>query len=413
MKPATQNKSSTLLALCPGTTGDLARAIDSTFRVTDPMLSLAVAFSVGGAVRSGRIKYKGCHANAYHAIIGPTGIGKTVAQNYAFTALIEAGLGDMLAGDFTSEAALISRLCTHPITLATFDELGLALQNMAEDRGGNRREVFACMLRAFSATNGVLLGKHYSPRTGASTQMSAAAPLLSIVGSSTPSSFFAGMTARAATDGLLGRFFCWFAGNLDPTAKERNRNEFILPVGVVAEYTGFATLKSGLTRPETQEARFADEPTVAFILESLERDIRLEQNEARRALIARGPELFLKLALALCDEHFHISAEAVCFAQELLEYLYTEAWDKCGDAIGRSKQEDQQLRLREKILQVIPIGRENAITRGAITRRTQSIKSADRKSILQDLIESDDVIEHEYYVDEISSRKASVFYRPG
>lgn len=407
------NNASTLLSLCPGTTGDLARAIDAVFRVTDPALALSVAFSVAGAVRAGRLKYKWCHANAYHCVVGLTGIGKTIAQNCGIQTIVEAELSDLLCGDFTSESALIHRLITNPITYAMFDEIGLALQNMAEDRGGNRREVFACILRAYSAANGVLLGKHYSPRTGASTQMSAPAPLLSIFGSSTPSAFFAGMTSRAAADGLLGRFFLWFAGNSDSKAKERDRREFAVPDSVQAEYTEFKAWQAGLLRPTTKEIIIESRALFDLILEEWERQIRLEKNENRRALIARAPELFIKLCIALTDSRCTVSTHAITFAQELLTALYADAWLSCEDALGRGKFADERLQVSEKFLAKIPFGSENKITKSELHRRTRrlGLRSFDRKDLLQELIESAQVTEFEAHDDDHTNVKTTYYYR--
>lgn len=400
---------------CPGSTGDLARAIDATFRVTDPLLSLSVAFSTAAAMRSGRIKHHSCHANAYHCVIGPTGCGKTTAQNYGTQVLVEAGFKDVLCGDFTSEAALIHRLTTNPITYASFDEIGLALQNMAEDKGGNRREVFATILRAYTATNGALLGKQYSPRNGSGAQqMMAEKPLLSISGSSTPSAFFAGMTSRAASDGLLGRFFVWFVGNLDPRAKEREKKDFVCPESVAKNALDFANWDTELIRPVAADVAIEDKSLFTLILEKREREVRLESDENLRALIARGPELFIKLCLALCDSDAFLDKRKIVYADELLSYLYDTAWSQCEDALGRGKRADERLQVRAKFLSKIPKGEDNKISKTELHKRTRKLglHSRERNDLLQELVESGEVVEFECDHDEYSNRKILFYFQP-
>lgn len=402
-----------LLETCPGTVGELARAINESLPANAPMIALANAFCVAGAMRSGRLQCRGIQANSYHVIVAPSGSGKTEAQKRAETTLIECGFTDYLMGDFTSEAALLLELQAQPQKILVIDEFGRALQEMAQSQG-YRGEALTTLFKIYSCSNSLYRGKSYAMSASGSPRprITIERPQVSVLGSSTPSAFFEGMSAKVALDGLLGRFFLWFARHQDEKSREAPK-QFNVPVCVMSESQLFLDWEKvgnlGLTFA-AKDIYCDNQKSFDIIWRGVVDRFRTEKIELKASMLARAAELFAKFCIALSGATGRLEFEALKYAKRLLETLYDHAWTQCAELMGNSQRDNEYFVKREKLLSKLSYERALSLTEiGEKTRR--GFSKRERKDMLDDLVETGDVDAIKVFKDEADTKGSTSYLR--
>jgi hypothetical protein len=384
-----------LLADCPGAVGDLARAINDSLPSNAPMIALANAFAVASTMRSQRLQCHGIQANSYHVMVALSGSGKTEALKRAELTLQACGFGKCLMGDFTSEAALLCELQDNPHRLLSIDEFGRALQEMTQSQS-YRGEALTTIFKIYSCSNSIYRGKSYAPPSSGSARprIIIEKPQVSILAASTPSAFFEGMNAKVALDGLLGRFFLWFAKHQDP--ESRIAPAFAVPESVASEadrFLDWPTEAGDIASREmlkTQEIEPHNQKVFDAIWKGVADQFRREPIELKASMLARAAELFSKLCIALTPPSGQISFDSARYAKELLAFLYAQAWTECGELMGSSKFDNEYYVKRSKLLSKLSYDLALSLTEiGERTRR--GFRKSERREILDDLIECGEV----------------------
>lgn len=339
-----------LLLGCPGLVGDLARAIDAGLPFSEPQISLGTAFAVMGALKSGHFACGTIHPHSYHGIVARAGLGKTQAQEIAARICEAAEQPELITGDSTSEAGLMNALIVSPRRLIVMDEFGRAFEQMGQDKGGYRQEVISVLLKLFSCGNSVYVGKNYASKDPLVINR----PLVSLLGGSTPHAFFAGMTPRLAHDGMLSRFFLWFAsGKSDKiqTSPFDMSNKLIMELARIKD----AGTPAGNISTEMvpKQITFENEQWFLDECEILALQARGKTNDLESAIFARQKEQYVKLCIALCDNHGVLSDKAARYADYLVEFLYAQTLEACVKSLGGGERELAETAYNERIQKFI------------------------------------------------------------
>lgn len=391
-----------LLAQCPGIVGDLARAIDAGLPYSEPQISLGTAFAVVGALKSGHFACGTIHPHAYHGIIARPGWGKTQAQEMAARICESAEQPDLITGDSTSEAGLINALIVSPRRLIIMDEMGRAFEQMGQDKGGYRQEVISMLLKLFSCANSVYIGKNYASKEPVVIPR----PMVSLLGGSTPHAFFAGMTPRLAHDGMLSRFFLWFASGKSQAMQTKPfelNNKILSELAKILDAGELAGNIS--TEMVPKQITFEKEKFFLELCANLALQTRSKTDDLESALFARQREQFIKLCIALSCGSGIVSDRAVTYAGTLTGFLYAQTLQKCVESLGGGERELAETALSERIYNYILAEGEktadNRIPAGMVCRKFRKGKT--RELAIEELIKQERVFV-------IKGLKASKYY---
>jgi len=377
-----------LLEECPGLVGDVARAIDRSFSFPEPQISLGTAFATIGALKSDRFAYGSMHCHGYHGIIARAGLGKTIAQDLAARICTIAEQPELITGDSTSEAGLISALIVSPRRLIIMDELGRAFEQMGLDKGGYRQELLSVLLKLYSCANGVYHGKNYANKEPVVIHR----PLVSMLGGSTPHAFFAGMTPRLAHDGMLSRFFLWFASG---ASIHHQTGDFCLPGSAVSELAAInenGQIVGNISNRRTP-CQIMFEDKTAFDLDLLRYDLqtRAYKGDLESSLFARAKEQFVKLCIALVDKNGLVGVDEVHYANQLLTFLYQQTLTQCEKLMGTGERDLTEAAYSDRIFAFISeqcaINNDGKVQASVVSREFRSGKA--RKIAIDELIEQE------------------------
>lgn len=204
---------STSYTLPPGLVGELAAYFHSTAvrPVQEVALSAAICFLAGVVGRSFNVS--GTGLNQYMLLIAKTGTGKEGIQK-GIARLVSAVrpqvpmVEDFIGpGAFASGQALIRVLDQRPCFLSVLGEFGITLQMLNDPRANAATQLLKRVLLDLYAKSGwedMLRSTAYSDQEKNTKNVHA--PAVTILGESTPETFFDGISASDIADGLIPRF---------------------------------------------------------------------------------------------------------------------------------------------------------------------------------------------------------------
>jgi hypothetical protein len=198
----------------PGILADMAGWITATAPKSQPELSLAAAIAMAAACTQ-RI-YRSNLSNftsLYLVMVAKSTEGKEHPQSCVERVLTAAGLEHLVAGSgYTSSGAVFSALLRQPAHLAIIDEIGKLLKLSRAKGNANSEAAIDKLVEAFGKLNGVMRPPVYSTMTMTQAQVAASSvervihnPAVSLLGATTPATFWSSLTDDLIQDGFLGR----------------------------------------------------------------------------------------------------------------------------------------------------------------------------------------------------------------
>lgn len=198
----------------PGILFDIAEFISAIAPKKQPELSLAAAIALA-AVCTQRIyrSNMGNFTSLYMVIVAKSTEGKEHPQGAVEKILTAANLGHLLAGSgYTSAGAVFSALLAQPSHIAIIDEMGKLLKMSRSKGNSNSEAAIDKLVEAFGKLDGVIRPPVYSTMTLNKTQRAAVGdamvihnPAITVLGATTPGTFYANLTDDLVQDGFLGR----------------------------------------------------------------------------------------------------------------------------------------------------------------------------------------------------------------
>jgi hypothetical protein len=235
----------------PGFLGELAQFIYAAAPRPVPEIALAGAIGLMAGIcgRAYNVSNPPTGLNLYTLLLAPTGTGKEAIAN-GVTALMKpirqtvpASAEFIGPASIASPQALIKHLAnTSPSFVSILGEFGLTMQQMANPKAPSHlvglRQILLDLYNK-SGANGELRPSIYSDRE--KNTAAVLSPSLSIIGESTPESFYEGLSERLVADGMLPRFtIVEYRGD----RPDRNEDVCAVPspelVGKLAELCSYA-----------------------------------------------------------------------------------------------------------------------------------------------------------------------------
>lgn len=173
--------------------------------------ALAIASVVLG--RSFKSDYNN-YTSLYFICVGKSGTGKETPKTVIESVLTAGGLSMLIAGDgYTSSGAVFTALLDKPRHITIIDEFGRYLEAGKEGKGThNQREANTKIMESFGRGHSVIRPMTYSAMTASKEAKDAIKnrhvynPAITLVGMTTPDTFFNSVDRGAIKDGFINRF---------------------------------------------------------------------------------------------------------------------------------------------------------------------------------------------------------------
>lgn len=214
--------------LPPGLVGDLARYYYSTAIRPVPEIALAAAIATLAGVCGRSYNISDTGLNQYIVLLAKTGRGKEGALG-GITKLMAAvrpmiPMADQFMGPsaFASGQALLKTVSKRPCFMSVLGEFGLTLQQISDARANSAEKMLKRVLLDLFSKSGwrdVLLPAVYAD-SEKNTEL-VHAPSVTILGESTPETFYEGLDSSHIAEGLIPRFMVIEYSGSRPA---RNRN---------------------------------------------------------------------------------------------------------------------------------------------------------------------------------------------
>lgn len=197
----------------PGPLGTFVDLANRSAPKPQPQFAVQAALALGCAVLGRR--YKTTRENwpsLYFVNIGKSASGKEHARTVIDAVLTAAQLGHLIGpGGYTSDGAVFSALLHAPAHLAIIDELGALLGNARAQGNFHKRQAIDSLTQAWGLLHGSFRPPSYSTMTANQQQKKDSAervvhrPALSMLGMTTPRTFYSALTEQAIEGGFLNR----------------------------------------------------------------------------------------------------------------------------------------------------------------------------------------------------------------
>lgn len=247
------------------------------------------------------------YPNLYMINVGRSATGKEHAKKMLETLLHKTGFGDLIGGDgYTSAGAVMSTLINKPNHLVCVDEFGRYLEASNNKAGGlHQREANTKIMEAFGRPDGIMRPMNYSTMTKKDADTMANRfvhnPAITMLGITTPATFFKSISIDAVQDGFVNRFL------ISISSTERSLREHKEPVEVpdsIKQWAKAVTARHGKKHLPMEEASpivvpfesSAVEIHKEFEQECLDRADKLEQF-GMAELVLRCSEISMRLSL--------------------------------------------------------------------------------------------------------------------
>jgi hypothetical protein len=215
----------------PGLLGDMANFILE--HAPRPVAEIALAGAIGqmAGICGRAFNVSSTGLNLYVMLLAPTGTGKEAAAT-GINAMMRSIRSEVPASEqfigpasIASGPALLKYIAnTSPCFLSVIGEVGLLLQQLASPKApAHQVELRKVILDLYgkSGRNSELRPSIYSEKEKSTATVQS--PAFSIVGESTPESFYGGLSERLVADGLLPRFtLIEYRGDRVPLQEQRS-----------------------------------------------------------------------------------------------------------------------------------------------------------------------------------------------
>lgn len=301
----------------PGILGDITRWIVSTAPKAQHELALAASIALG-SVCMGRC-YRSQYGNwtgLYLVLVARSTEGKEHPQACIERALTDADLAHLIGGSgYTSAGAVYSALLKSPCHVATIDEMGKLLKMSRAKGQANTEAALDKLIEAFGRQDGVLRPPTYSTMTlskgqAAGTERMVHNPSITLLGATTPATFYENLTDDLVKDGFLGR--CIVVESKQPRQLLRFVDRDGAPPRVIewckavhvsgAKQGDLSAVSPAEMPPSVIELRFAEAclPIVQAFEQELNDAKDGHETEGLDVLLGRTLEKALKLAMIVC-----------------------------------------------------------------------------------------------------------------
>ncbi len=332
------------LLTVPGVLADMVKFSDKMAIKAQPQFDVQAALAFGSVVMGRRwVTDLGNMSSLFFLNIAKTGEGKDNAAHVVEKVLRESGLDLVGPAGYTSEGGVITSLKNRPCHIALIDEFGMYLDASRAKGSPHLQAANSMMMQAFGRLTGMLTTRGYSGATLTDTQRKAQdaaiqCPAISVMGMTTPETFYEAISGKDVASGLLNRFL--IVESKRPRQRSRMSNRNISPPsnlikwaidcasaydgeGMMAEGNGYEFPPAPIIVPFSKAAR--------DLLWDYEGEIINRQNEKSYALgsmLDRNREIAMRVALIVSRslEQDEVSEDATRWAVDYVDFYSQQTY---------------------------------------------------------------------------------------
>lgn len=387
----------------PGLMGDISKWIFSTARA--PVAEFAIIASIAFLSAFYGRRYvtpTGAGLNLYLIGIAGPGFGK----DHPRKCVEEIGHGAQFSwligpNEVTSDSAIEKVLRKRPCFVMPWDEIGVMLQGVSGRQSQSwTRSIRKALLELYSRSTGIWTGKEHADSKTDSSGDPVFCPTVSVLGMSTPTEFYAGITEQNLQDGMIARMTIITAKD----RPERGDTRPLLnvpPALVAALKSAYAAAPRGgnLAGPADRDPK--RKPVMAPAewgegarahwqnYERWQLDL-IDEKPEQEGIVGRAAEQTIKIATIRAIAR---SPSAPVVTVEDVEYgwaLVQQSLDTIEDGVTRHMASSEFERLWKRLLEVIKQEGKEGITKSILMRKrgAASANPRDFEAALKYLIES-------------------------
>lgn len=250
----------------------------------------------------------GAGLNLYLVGVAGPGFGKEHTHRALQTIAMDAGLHYLIGpGEVTSGSAIEKVARKRPVFVMPWDEMGVVLQSVTGfGSSAWAKTIRKVLLEIFSKSTSVWAGKEHADPTKDNSADPIHCPTVSVLGVSTPTTFYKGLTEDSLSDGFIARLIVIEAKNR-PDRTDAPPLMVTPPSLIAAVKSALAALPGGTVaksnwrnpsmRPHLYTVPWDDEEAERRwqAIEDWQYE-QIEDHEAHEGLIGRTAEHVIKLA---------------------------------------------------------------------------------------------------------------------
>ncbi|MBR0695866.1 bifunctional DNA primase/polymerase [Bradyrhizobium lablabi] len=377
---------------CGGLMADISRWILDTSRRKSPEFAVmsGIAFM---SVFYGRrvIGPTSCGVNLYLAGIAGPGFGKEAPLQRLVKLLQDTDMAFLVgAGEVSSASAIEKILRRKPVVVMPWDEVGDVLESINAKGNGNwASTIRKAMLELYSKSTGVWFGKETmdDERIGAPIHC----PSLTVIGTSTPTRFYGGLSEKNLSDGFAARMV-FIAPTKRPERGNPRDGGLVVPAPLreaikeaQKKFPWPSTNSQGNWRtpdvqPHLYEVPWADEAAEAAWLAIEDwQEAEIERDETRDGLVGRLAENAIRLAtlraLSRSPSQPSVNVEDVRWAHAIM----SASVRSLDDGVDKYMSSSQFEQLCQAILSSLRSSRGGSMYRAELLKR-RGISGSDTRT---------------------------------
>lgn len=378
----------------PGKLNQMVQWANATASKPQPYFAVQAALALGSVAMGRKFRSNlNNFTNLYFLNIAPSGAGKEHAKTAVEECLEAAGLHELVGGsEYSSDSAIDSQLLDKPTHISFIDEFGYVLEagNAKNNHiGGTARKR---LMEVFGRAHSTLHPKAYSTAGLTKQQRDARGnravkkPSVSVVGMTTPGTFFDAVGSGSLKDGFLNRFITVIS---DLGRQPSQNHEQTAPPAELVQWVKACRVNGGgdlttsqIDAPHDVEPQIVEIPFEAAalaLLDVLDRDCirRMDELEfeGMSEMYTRVREITMKVALIVAHscESKTIKAEHVQWATDYVRFWADNAIKTLAENVADSPFGS----LCNTVANQIHLAGPKGLTEAEIGRRAAKFKAAD------------------------------------
>ena len=201
------------LLTVPGTLGLAVEHYNATSTTFQPQFAVQTALALGSVTLARYWKSEAENFTSLYLVnLGATGSGKEFSRKFLTKCLEESGLGALMGpSKYASEAGIFSELAWKPRHVTVYDEFGRLLDSTRNNSNPNLRDAQTFLMSLFGILGESARPTAYSANGKTAQQIEAMRsmivrrPAVTILGLSTPETFFDALSQDDVANGFLNR----------------------------------------------------------------------------------------------------------------------------------------------------------------------------------------------------------------
>ena len=330
------------LLTVPGVLGEVVKYSAETCIKRQPQFDVQTALALG-AVAMGRrfITDNNNMSGLFFLNIGKTGCGKEHANTVIEDVLEHSGKIELRGPNgYTSATGVLSALLSKPAHLAVIDEFGSMLQSAGAKGNQHKKDALTMMMEAFGRQTKTIRNLSYATINMTESQrksmeVEVKRPSLSLIGMTTPETFYEALSGKDIASGFLNRFVIVESKRRRELSRKPSRID--PPASVIAWVKACSEASGDAGNLQDNGAEFPPEPVLVPFTAGAERLFReYEQriNDRQDAMkmavqadmLNRTREIAMRVsmivAVSLGDKE--ISETAAQWAIDYVDYYATQ-----------------------------------------------------------------------------------------